>query len=277
MSLVRGIYNQHLLVKRSCSRGSRGGRSCTKERPQEPGTTAARRGQNAVGDDGGRAPGTSQSWCCNGWTRSNAATPGTAGSPAVAGRSRPPQSRTHPRLAEHRRREERKYIDDRVPPKLAQLILRFDSGILVDRTWGEVAGWCAAKAANVLGLNMVHELVTGKPSVKEARHLGAEHRGLQPGPRRAVCRAAAVPGSRRAAPTTSMGASSLQRCSSRWPGRRKDAVTGGEEATDCRTRAAARRAGWGGNLARNSDPPAWLRFHGPRLISASSLKGAGLG
>ena len=92
------------------------------------------------------------------------------------------------------RREELKYIDYRVPPELAHLILQFDGSILVDRTWGEVAGWCAAEAANVLGLHMVHELVTGKPSVEEARHLRAEHRGLQPGPRRALCRAAAVGG-----------------------------------------------------------------------------------
>jgi hypothetical protein len=151
------------------------------------------------------------------------------------GRSRPPESRTHPRLAEHRRREELKNSDDRVPPELAHLILQFDGSILVDRTWGEAAGWCAAAAANVLGRNLVHELVTGNPSVQEARHHGAQHRDLQPGPRRAVCRAAAVPGSRRAAPKTSMGASSLERCSSSWPGRRKDAVSGGEEATDRRT------------------------------------------
>jgi hypothetical protein len=113
-------------------------------------------------------------------------------------------------------------------------ILGFDGSILVDRTWGEVAGWCAAEAANVLGLHLVQELVTGNPGVEEARHLGAEHRG-RPGPRRAVCRAAAVSRSRRAAPTTSLGARALERCSSGWPGRRKDAVTGGEEATDRRT------------------------------------------
>src|SRR5215207_7188876 len=89
------------------------------------------------------------------------------------------------------RREELKYIDYRVPPELAHLILQFDGSILVDRTWGNVAGWCDAEAANVLGLHMVHALVTGKPSV-EARHRGAEHRGYLG--RDAVCRAAAVRG-----------------------------------------------------------------------------------
>jgi hypothetical protein len=38
------------------------------------------------------------------------------------------------------------YIDYRVPPELAQLIL-FDGSILVDRTWGEVAARCDAAAA----------------------------------------------------------------------------------------------------------------------------------
>ena len=58
-------YNQHLLVERPCSR-VRGGSQLTKDRPQEPATTAARTGQNAGGDDGGSAPGTSQSWCWDG-------------------------------------------------------------------------------------------------------------------------------------------------------------------------------------------------------------------
>jgi hypothetical protein len=37
-------------------------------------------------------------------------------------------------------------------------------------------------------------------------------------------------------------------------GRLKDAVTGGEEATDGRTRADARRAGWSRNLAKGVRP-----------------------
>jgi hypothetical protein len=38
----------------------------------------------------------------------------------------------------------------------------FDGSILVDRTRGEVAARCDSEAANVLGLNMVQELVMGK-------------------------------------------------------------------------------------------------------------------
>jgi len=174
------------------------------------------------------------------------------------------------------RREERKYIDYRVPPELAHLIVRFDGSILVDRTWGEVAGWCAAAAANVLGLNLVHALVTGKASVEEARHLGAEHRGLPPGPRRAVCRAAAVRGSPRAAPKTSLGASAPERCDSSW---RADARTRSPAARKRRSSLPGLTHGVQVGVAtspRESDPASVPAVHGPRLVSASFWKGADL-
>ena len=51
----------------------------------------------------------------------------------------------------------------------------FDGSIVVDRTRGEVAARCDSEAANVLGLNMVHELVTGKRTVQEARHTSEQN------------------------------------------------------------------------------------------------------
>ena len=60
-------------------------------------------------------------------------------------------------------------IDYRVPAELTHLVAMFDGSILVDRTRGEVAARCDSEAANVLGLNMVHEIVTGKRSVNDAR------------------------------------------------------------------------------------------------------------
>jgi hypothetical protein len=156
-------------------------------------------------------------------------------------------------------KEERKDIDDRVPPELAHLILQFDGSVLVDRTWGEVAGWCAAEAANLLGLKMVHALVTGKPSV-EARHRGAEHRRL-PRPRRAVCRAAAVRGPQGGTEDLE-GSKRSGAVLQQMAGRRKDAVTGGEEATDRRTRADARRGCWSRNLPEGFRPR--QRGCGPR-------------
>src|ERR671932_1897065 len=66
-------------------------------------------------------------------------------------------------------------IDYRVPPEMTHLIALFDGSILVDRTRGEVAARCDSEAANVLGLNMVHELVTGKRTVAEARHTSEQN------------------------------------------------------------------------------------------------------
>ena len=66
-------------------------------------------------------------------------------------------------------------IDYRVPPEMAHLIAMFDGSILVDRTRGEVWARCDTEAANVLGLNMVHEIVTGKRTVEEARETSSQH------------------------------------------------------------------------------------------------------
>ena len=61
------------------------------------------------------------------------------------------------------------YIDYRVPPEKVSDVARFDGSIIVDRTRGEVAARCDSEAANVLGFNMVHEIVTGKRTVEDAR------------------------------------------------------------------------------------------------------------
>lgn len=66
-------------------------------------------------------------------------------------------------------------IDYRVPSEMFDDIARFDGSILVDRTRGEVAARCDSEAANVLGLNMVHEIVTGKRNVEEARQTSVQN------------------------------------------------------------------------------------------------------
>ena len=66
-------------------------------------------------------------------------------------------------------------IDYRVPPDKFNLIAEFDGSILLDRTKGEVSARCDSEAANVLGLNMVHEIVTGKRTVDEARKISTEN------------------------------------------------------------------------------------------------------
>lgn len=66
-------------------------------------------------------------------------------------------------------------IDYRVPPEKFDDIAEFDGSILLDRTKGEVSARCDSEAANVLGINMVHEIVTGKRTVEEARTISTEN------------------------------------------------------------------------------------------------------
>jgi hypothetical protein len=66
-------------------------------------------------------------------------------------------------------------IDYRVPPHLISAVAEFDGSIVVDRTRGEVSARCDSEAANVLGLNMVHEIVTGKRDPKDARHTSEQN------------------------------------------------------------------------------------------------------
>ena len=65
-------------------------------------------------------------------------------------------------------------IDYRVPPEMFHLVAQFDGSILLDRTKGEAAARCDTESANVLGLNMVHEIVTGKRTVEDARKTAVE-------------------------------------------------------------------------------------------------------
>jgi len=65
-------------------------------------------------------------------------------------------------------------INYRVPPDKFADIAKFDGSILLDRTKGEAAGRCDSESANVLGLNMVHEIATGKRTWKDARRISQE-------------------------------------------------------------------------------------------------------
>jgi hypothetical protein len=65
-------------------------------------------------------------------------------------------------------------INYRVPPDKFDDIAKFDGSILLDRTKGEAAGRCDSESANVLGLNMVHEISTGKRTWEEARTTAQE-------------------------------------------------------------------------------------------------------
>jgi len=66
-------------------------------------------------------------------------------------------------------------IDYRVPPEMFNAVAEFDGSILLDRTKGEVSARCDSEAANVLGINMVHEIVSGKRTVADARRISTEN------------------------------------------------------------------------------------------------------
>ena len=127
-------------------------------------------------------------------------------------------------------------IDYRVPPEMAGLIARFDGSILVDRTKGEVSARCDSESANALGLNMVHEIVTGKRSVEDARETSAQNTAAYTLGRNAPYAERLlfeVPqGGTEDLDETTIPHAALQQTA----GKLKDLVTGGsEEATERRT------------------------------------------
>lgn len=67
------------------------------------------------------------------------------------------------------------YIDYRVPVDKFDYIGRFDGSCLVDRTMGEAAARCDSEAANTLTLNLMHDIVTGKRTVEDARKTYADN------------------------------------------------------------------------------------------------------
>ncbi|MEC0275432.1 hypothetical protein [Peribacillus frigoritolerans] len=61
------------------------------------------------------------------------------------------------------------YINYTVPPGMFSELAKFDGSVIVERTRGEVSSRCDMEAANILALNLMNDIVTGKLSVEEAR------------------------------------------------------------------------------------------------------------
>ena len=61
------------------------------------------------------------------------------------------------------------HIDYRVPPEKFDDLARFDGSVYPDRTKGELGASCHEEGANVLSLNLAHDIVTGKKTIDEAR------------------------------------------------------------------------------------------------------------
>lgn len=57
-----------------------------------------------------------------------------------------------------------------VPLEKLAAVLAFDGSIIIYRTAGQVTASCDNEAANLLTVNLVHDIVTGRKTVDEARH-----------------------------------------------------------------------------------------------------------
>ncbi len=61
------------------------------------------------------------------------------------------------------------FIDYRVPPEMFTPLGQFDGSLMVERTSGEVSARCHDEQANMLALNLMNDMVTGKKTTQEAR------------------------------------------------------------------------------------------------------------
>lgn len=60
-------------------------------------------------------------------------------------------------------------IDYRVPVDKFSALAEFDGSVIAERTAGEVSARCHDEQANFLAINLMHDIVTGAKTVKQAR------------------------------------------------------------------------------------------------------------
>jgi len=73
-------------------------------------------------------------------------------------------------------------IDYRVPPEMFDELAMYDGSVVVERTKGELSARCDKEGANLLALNLAHEIVTRRRTVEEARRkFGEEIMALKAG------------------------------------------------------------------------------------------------
>ncbi|KAA6435936.1 hypothetical protein FOE74_07635 [Rufibacter glacialis] len=65
-------------------------------------------------------------------------------------------------------------IDYQVPVEKFTELAKFDGSVVVERTKGEVSARCDMEAANILALNLMHEIVTGTLTAEQAREKYSE-------------------------------------------------------------------------------------------------------
>jgi hypothetical protein len=66
------------------------------------------------------------------------------------------------------------WIDYHVPVERFADLARYDGSCLMDRTAGEAGARCDSEGANMVTLNLMHEIIVGKRTVEEAREKYSE-------------------------------------------------------------------------------------------------------
>ncbi|WP_084544149.1 hypothetical protein [Paenisporosarcina indica] len=66
------------------------------------------------------------------------------------------------------------FINYRVPPEMFSELAKFDGSVIVERTKGEVSSRCDMEAANIIALNLMNDIVTGKLDAVKAREICCE-------------------------------------------------------------------------------------------------------
>lgn len=66
------------------------------------------------------------------------------------------------------------FVDYRVPLDKFSDVARYDGSVVVERTKGEVSARCDMEEMNLLALNLMHDIATGRRPVEEARRFYAE-------------------------------------------------------------------------------------------------------
>ena len=61
------------------------------------------------------------------------------------------------------------FLDHRIPADRFSDLAEFDGSVVVQRTSGEVSARCHDEQANLLALNLMHDIVTGSKDVQQAR------------------------------------------------------------------------------------------------------------
>lgn len=61
------------------------------------------------------------------------------------------------------------FLQHAIPPQKAGELGEFDGSVVVNRTRGELSARCHDEEANFLALNLAHDIIEGKKTVREAR------------------------------------------------------------------------------------------------------------